>query len=91
MMPGGSCSLNSVRDRRLVLVLMPFSSDPVVPLDQQVILDRGDSLYNPGFLVLQRRLSRPTSHAAPSQFGEAPFAMGGGGLAIPLPPPVGPP
>jgi hypothetical protein len=26
------------------------SSDPVAPLDQQVILARGDSLYNPGFL-----------------------------------------
>jgi hypothetical protein len=42
-------------------------------------------------LVLQRRLSRPTSHAAPSQLGEAPLAMGGGGLVIPPPPPVGPP
>jgi PatG Domain len=42
-------------------------------------------------LVLQRRVSRPTSHAAPSQLGEAPLAMGCGGLAIPLPPPVGPP
>ena len=43
------------------------------------------------FLVLQRRVSRPTSHAAPSQLGEAPLAMGGGGFAIPLPPPLGPP
>ena len=44
-----------------------------------------------GNLVLRRRVSRPTSHAAPSQLGEAPLAMGGGGFAIPLPPPLGPP
>ena len=42
-------------------------------------------------LILQRRVSRPTSRAAPSQLGEAPLAMGGGGFAIPLPPPLGPP
>ena len=41
-------------------------------------------------LVLQRRVSRPTSHAPP-QLGGASLAMAGGGLAIPLPPPVGPP
>ena len=42
-------------------------------------------------LVLQRRLSRPTSHAAPSQFGEAPLAMAGGRPSIPFLAPVGPP
>ena len=31
MMPGGSCSLNSVRDRRLVLVLMPFGTPYLFP------------------------------------------------------------